>query len=285
MRRVALVGGAEATRGGIASSRADEIWTVNWSYRYDWIPRIDRLFEMHRVWLMLNDRPEYVKVRDHWRWLMEHEGYPVYMLKHVPQIPACVEYPLDAVCSDLFGGRLSKAGREFELFGSSFDYMLALAIHEKWDVIELHGMEMGSETEYRYQRETAGLFIGMALARGIRVELPENSILLRAKKYGYEGSQMIFRQDLERILNNMRNKSNEAMARLQHFEGRASEQAKSGDGMIDEKLSEKMQAARDDVLIASANEQLITYLIREIDLEEPDYEFVNPIRKIDAISV
>lgn len=272
MRRVALVGGAEKTRGGISNSRADEIWTVNWSYKYDWIPRIDRLFEMHRIWLMLNDRPEYVKVKAHWEWLQKHEGYPVYMIKDVSEIPACVPYPLEEVCADLFGGHLIRGSKAAELFGSSFDYMLALAIHEGFEVIELHGMEMGSDTEYRYQRETAGLFVGMALARGIRVELPGNSILLRSKKYGYEGSQMIFRQDLERILTNMKQKHADSMAVLQYYEGQASQKPT-------DEILQRLQDARDDALIASASEQVVTYLIREIDLEEPEYEFINPIKK------
>ena len=42
---VALVGFAENTRDLSKNSAADEFWTLNRSWEFDW--QIDRLFEMH----------------------------------------------------------------------------------------------------------------------------------------------------------------------------------------------------------------------------------------------
>lgn len=277
MRRVALLGGAEETRGGIADSKADEIWTLNWSYLYDYVPRIDRLFEMHPVWLYaFTDKEEWAKPRRHWRWLQtEPRSYPVYMLEHLPQVINCVRYPIEDVTERLFGDLLRRGGIVQDFYSSSFDYMMALAIYEGWDVIELYGFEMGSVTEYRYQREGAAFFVGQAVARGIQVEMPRKSVLLRARRYGYEGGQMIFRQDLELLHGKWAEKSRDAMARVQYYEGRMAENPTSEN-------ADKLRLAREDALITSGGLQLLEYEIRHIDLEEPELVIKNPLIKISV---
>ena len=275
MRRVALLGGAEETRNGVADSKADEIWTLNWSYLYDYVPRIDRLFEMHPIWLYsTTDKEEWLKPRKHWDWLRhEPKEYPVYMLKHIPEVINCISYPIDEISDYLFGNLLSRGENTQDFFSSSFDYMMGMAIYEGWDIIELYGFEMGSLTEYRYQREGAAFFIGQAIARGIQVELPKKSVLLRARRYGYEGGQMIFRQDLELIHNKWQERHRDSMARIQYYEGRMSENPS-------DENSEKLRLAQEDALITSGGLQLLEYQIRHIDLEEPELEIKNPMMTI-----
>lgn len=280
MKTVALVGFAETTRGAVVNSKADEIWTLNWGYNYKFIPRIDRLFEMHPIWaFQKSPKPEYIKPRLHWKWLHKPRAYPVYMLREFPDIPLCKAFPVQEVTEDLFGNKLMKGGDPTSFYSSSFDYMLALAIHEGFECIEIYGFEMGSVTEYRYQREGAALFIGLAMGRGIRVEIQPNSVLLRGRKYGYEGGQMIFRQDLERALHGVVKEKIEALALLQHLEGQVNHAVEIGSADVED-LTQKLQAARDDALIASASEQTLVYLIREIDLEEVELELVNPLQVI-----
>ncbi len=277
MRRLALLGGAEETRGGVWDSQADEIWTVNWFYLYDWVPRVDRLFEMHPVWLFTyNEQAEWQKPRDHWQYLHQPLPYPVYMLADIPEIPACIRYPIEDVTAYLFGERLIKGRNLQDFYTSSFDYMMALAIHEKWDVVELYGFEMGSLTEYRYQREGGAFFIGQAVARGIQVILPEKSVLLRARRYGYEGGQMIFRQDLERLHDKWEEKHRDATGRVQYWEGRCA-------GNDDENAHEQLRLAREDALITSGGLQLLNYEIRFIDLEEPEISIINPMMSIPIV--
>lgn len=267
MRRLALLGGAELTRGGVWDSQADEIWTLNWFYLYDWVPRIDRLFEMHPIWLYGNDdREEWIKPRKHWEWLQTADvDYPIYMLRDLPQVPNCVPYPLDWVSETLFGERLTKGQQRRDFFSSSFDYLMALAICEGWDVIELYGFEMGSDTEYRYQREGAAFFIGQAIARGIEVILPAKSVLLRSRKYGYEGAEMIYRQDIERIKDQWAERYKEQTALVQYFEGRMAERP-------NKKNAEALQKARDQSLIAFGGLHLVKYQLEFIDMEEPELE-------------
>lgn len=278
MRTVALVGLATTTREAVKQSKADEIWTMNWSYKYDFIPRIDRLFEMHPIWTYAEtDKSQYKKPREHWLWMQQEHPFPIYMTDYRPEVPNCVRYPIEAVTDDIFGGHLIKGRKSSRFYSSSVDYMLALAIHERWDCIELYGIEMGSTTEYRYQREGAAFFIGAAVGRGITVKRQANSVLLRAKMYGYEGGQMIFRQDLERMLAYWQREKAERVARLQNLEGRM--QSMNDNGASDEDMTAlafKIRDLRDEMCIAEGAVQNLTFCIREVDLEEPELELVNP---------
>jgi hypothetical protein len=288
VKTVALIGGAEETRGGHVQSSADEFWTLNWSYKYPWLEKpISRLFEMHPIWLYADaDKEEWSKPKEHWEWRQDGEkGYPIYMLGDIPQIPSCVRYPIEDVSRYIFGERLIYDNEPHDFFTSSFDYMLALAIYEKWDVIELYGFEMGSVTEYRYQREGAAFFIGTAVAKGIKVTRPAKSVLLRARKYGYEGGQMIFRQDLERLHTYWAKKNKNAFAKLQHYEGMLHAMTDNGDDP--DKIAEthqKFQELRDEAIGSSYSLQLLEYQIRHIDLEEPELQFNNPIEFIPVVN-
>ncbi len=282
-KTVAIVGLADFAREALKDSRADEIWSLAWSYKYDWIPRIDRLFEMHPVWMMGNsERPAHVNMYEHWRWLQKPRGYPVYMLQDIPIVPGCIRYPIEEVTADLFGGTLRRGGQPTDFYGSTVDYMIALAIHEKFDVIELHSIQMGSLTEYRYQRESAAFFTGLALGRGITVKMPAGCIMLQGRRYGYQGGQMIFRQDLERMLVDFENKRSRALAHLQHAEGLLEAALNSGDPERVEVARVNVNKYRDEVLIASGGYQLLVYEIQEIDLEEPTWELENPLSKIET---
>lgn len=283
MRTVALVGLATTTREAVRKSRADEIWTMNWSYNYDFIPRIDRLFEMHPIWTYAETgKVEYTKPKEHWTWLHLEHPFPIYMTEHRPEIPSCVRYPIETVTAGLFGERLIRGTDLSCFYSSSVDYMLALAIHERWDVIELYGIEMGSETEYRYQREGAAFFIGQAVGRGITVKRQAESVLLRAKMYGYEGGQMIFRQDLERMLAQWRRLKAERVAKVQNLEGRLQSMAENGVGDDEQmELAFQLRDADREMCIAEGAIQNLVYCIREVDLEEPEIELVNPFVTVD----
>ena len=280
MKSVALVGYAEETRDAVRKSQADEIWSINWAYKYDFIPRIDRLFEMHPVWVYgASPKPEHVKMKDHWEWLRKPHPYPVYMLTQLPQVPACVRYPIEEVTNFIFDNKLIKGGNPHDFFGSSVDYMLALAVYEGFERIELYGIEMGSMTEYRYQRESAAFFIGRVMQYAQIILQPE-SVLLRGKKYGYEGGQMIFRQDLERMLIQWEEKKQDATARLQHAEGQLAILAEKGTPKELDEINRACMLLRDELMVASGGEQLLIYQIREIDLEEPELKLENPIAKV-----
>ena len=286
---VALLAGAETARGGVWDSAADEVWSMNWNYLYDWVPRIDRLFEMHPIWVTGSiEKPEYDKPRKHWAWLQNTQtDYPIYMLQYLPSVPSCVPFSIVSVSKLLFGDLLVKGDSPHDFYTSTVDYMLALAIYEhakfgRWETIELYGAEMGSGTEYRYQREGAAFFIGQAIARGIKVVRASNSILLRTKKYGYEGGQMIFRQDLERLLGHWKREKRDYFARVANLEGRLQNMAK--DGPVEDEefqhLAIEYQNTKDTAAVAAGYVQCLEYLIKEIDMEETNLDLTNPFEQI-----
>ena len=286
MRSVALLGGAETTRDAVHNSTADEVWTANWSYLYDYVPRIDRLFEMHPIWIYGNsEKPEWIKPYRHWKWLQDGEkGYPIYMMMDRPEVPSCVRYPIEDITENLFGNRLLKGDEPSDFYSSSADYMLAMAIHEGFDRIELYGIEMGSSTEYRYQREGAAYFIGVASGRGITVQRQPNSIILKGKKYGYEGGQMIFRQDLEAMFRHWSKVRRDRFAKMSNLEGRL--QAMHAEGKTQEELQElakKCGEARDLAAKADGWVDCLTYEIKEVDLEEVEMELTNPFEMITRV--
>jgi len=287
MKSVALLGGADTTRGAVKDSTADEIWTANWSYLYDYVPRIDRLFEMHPIWVYGDtDKDEWIKPARHWKWLQAGEkGYPIYMLMDRPEVPSCVRYPIEDITLDVFGTRLLRGDEPSDFYSSSADYMLAMAIYEGFDKIELYGIEMGSSTEYRYQREGAAYFIGVATGRGITVQRQTNSIVMKNKKYGYEGGQMIFRQDLEAMFRYWTKVRRDRFAKMSNLEGRL--QAMHAEGKSQEELHElatKCGEARDLSAKADGWVDCLTYQIKEVDLEEPEMALTNPFEMITAVS-
>jgi hypothetical protein len=75
--------------------------------------------------------------------------------------------------------------------------MIALAMLEGFERIELYGFEMGTLTEYHFQKAGSEYLIGMALGMGIEVYIPENCSLCTGKMYGYETMELPFRQILE----------------------------------------------------------------------------------------
>jgi len=282
---LALLGGAETTREDVWNREHDEIWTMNWSYRYDWVPYIDRLFEMHQVWLMgKSGQPEYQKVTEHWEWLKEERPYPIYMLGDFrDEVPSCVEYPILEVTEHIFGTHFRKGDKPTRYYGSSVDYMLALAIYEHdklgyWDRVEMYGIEMLVDTEYRYQRDGLFYLLGQANARGMITNTPEHSRLLRTKCYGYEGAQMIFRQDLERLHEMWAIRKRDSFSILQNLEGQLQTLLKNGKGESREaeKLAFKVRDKRDEAAVAAGWVQCLEYQIKEIDLEEPEDVFESP---------
>jgi hypothetical protein len=275
VKSVALYGFASVSRDGVWHSSADEIWSIAWAYKYN-VPRLDLLLEIHPIWYQATSQlPEYQKVRDHWEWLKQNQTIPVYMTEARPEVPACVVYPLAEV------QKLVAPARCHKVFTSSFDFLMGLAILKGFDRIEVYGFEMGSETEYRYQREGAAYWIAQADARGIEVILPEKTALLKNKIYMLEGGAMIYRQDLERHLENLTQQHRDAAARLAHIEGQLhalKEMQADNATMIP--VADEWDKQYRIMLVTSGAKQEIEFLLKEIDLEQPDMEFIDPYERI-----
>jgi hypothetical protein len=272
-KSVALYGFAPSTREGVWRSQADEVWSIVWAYKYE-MPRLDRIIEIHPIWMQArSQKPEYVKAREHWEWLMQNTTIPVYMTEQRAEVPRCIEYPLPGVQS------LVPQARRRSVFSSSFDFLIGLAVYEGYERIEVYGFEMGSDTEYRYQREGAAYWIGYCDAHKIELILPANTALLSKRLYGYEGGSMIYRQDLERMRTTRQQQKVEAFARLSNLEGqlRVTLSEKGAESQEYHELQRAWDSQYRLCLVISGALQECEYYLKEIDLEEPSVELTDPV--------
>ena len=227
---------------------------------------------MHPIWMQAaSDKPEYQKARDHWEWLQNNKTIPIYMLEQRPEVPMCRRYLIEGV------GALLPERRRHKVFTSSFDFLMGLAIYEGFERIECYGFEMGSDTEYKYQREGAAYWIAQCDARGIELVLPENTALLKNKLYGYEGGSMIYRQDLERLKTVREKQKRDAFARLANLEGQLAATSMLWQNAKWKKLAAERDKQYRIALVTHGAFEECQYLLREIDLEEPSDELTDPV--------
>lgn len=200
MKEVALVGFYDPTLPAVANTTAQEIWVPNHGYMVmqEDLPRCTRLFEIHKQdWFRRKELPTH---EAYWKWLQELHPFPIYMQEHIPEIKNCVVYPFKEVCEDLFPHLLrqdptGKLIQEIYLT-STASFMLALAIHEKFERVWMYGIGMSTGTEYAYQLPGFTYMKGLANGRGIDTIEQWESPINKALVYAYDAIPMIFKERL-----------------------------------------------------------------------------------------
>lgn len=200
-KTVAIAGSHVKTRDFTPFDRKYvDIWVFNEAASIGWPKRCDAVFQMHQtpIWknpLNRND-PNFPK------WMALDHPYPIYMLyDEREEVPACEPYPLDDVCkiTDPYLRLGRRDSKPIRFITSSPAYAIALAIHQGYERIEIYGIEMESDTEYKDQRDGVFYWLGVAVGRGIEVIIHPQSNLFDAPLYGYEGDVGLKRRDfLER---------------------------------------------------------------------------------------
>ena len=180
------------------------IWGMNQLYRF--IPRADRWFEIHHNYL-----DHVVPGTDHDEWLRTCQ-IPVYMNEHHDQYPTSVRYPIERMIEEFT-----------DYFTSSIAFMLALGISEGFTTIDLYGVDLSVGVEYIEQRPCAEYFIGLAVAKGINVGIPERSALCKQNhRYGYESAQSlvsISKDDIVKRRSDLLQQRDSALKQLHYIEG------------------------------------------------------------------
>jgi hypothetical protein len=218
--KVAIVGFHEKTRDKAPfDDPSYEIWTLNEEYNYPWVKRFDRHFQLHPRWDFT--RTNNLNDPNHFLWLQSKTGtcifckgvapkgkpcafcdnglydpkkhnrknVPIYMQKAWKDIPGSVELPLKEITAKFIPGKKP-------YYTSSVAYMIGLAMLMEFKEIEFYGFDMGTKTEYHYQRANFEYWIGLAHGLGYKVSLPGSEILT-GKLYGYENMHIGYRQQLE----------------------------------------------------------------------------------------
>lgn len=147
-----------------------ETWGVAWD---PWAPRFDLLFEMHERRLYETRGEEYIS-------RLNDMDIPVVMQMADPEIERSETYPLKDV--------IRMTG---DYFGSSVAYMLGLAILRRVDEVSLFGVDLTDDHDH--QRPNLEYMLGIATGRGIKVNVPDGSLLLsRRKRDTYQGIGVIY---------------------------------------------------------------------------------------------
>ena len=181
-KTVAIVGGAW-TSGPWAPWGEIEVWGLNELHGKPWykVEGVTRWFQMH-------DKSSFTKEHknNHWEWLQEEHPFPIYMLQTYDDVPGSVPYPLRKIQNELIGNFYRGEEKMEKLFSSTMNYQVALALYEKFERVEIFGIEMLGLGEYGYQRETMAFWMGKADGMGVDIWLPEPCSLLVQPLYGYE---------------------------------------------------------------------------------------------------
>ena len=165
-----------------------EIWGLNEQHYFPWMKRWDRWFQMHeKKYFTRNHKIQHAHgIVQHYPWLQEKHDKPIYMQHVYEDVPDSVEYPLAQVIEKFFG-KARKGEKKFKYFTSTMPFMIALALYEGFERIEIYGMEMSGPDEYVEQRPCGEFWLGVLLGMGVELYLPPNNQMLTGKLYGYQG--------------------------------------------------------------------------------------------------
>lgn len=192
---VAIVGMAESTRELAPFDDLDvAIWGMNESaankgqHGKPWLRRWTGWHQMHKLWDAL--RPNNQNDAEHPAWLRAATGFPIYMQEVFPEVPASVAYPKDEIVEKYLKNyrRIGDDGKPIEYFKSTAAYQLAHAGLLGFDRIEVYGVEMSFETEYKDQRPNFEFWCGI-VGQHAEIIVPASCSLLGGPnnvRYGYD---------------------------------------------------------------------------------------------------
>jgi hypothetical protein len=180
-----------------------DIWVFNEALAIQpHIKKADAVFQMHAeaIWRNPHNRND----SNHAAWLKSGETPLIYMQDVYPDVPKSVRYPLQDICQALLPAfswhGIDKQGDKY--FSSTFCYALALGIHQGYKTIEVHGAEMETDTEYKYQRDGVTFWLGIAIGRGVKVKAYTK--IFDFPLYGYEGEATLHLSDFEKRIDELK---------------------------------------------------------------------------------
>lgn len=190
-KRVAIIGTAESWSSCPFNDPTLEIWTLNDAWTLN-IPRTDRHFELHPLdrfhYRDINQRIVYahevpygcyVRPRGHLEKLQEMaRTIPVYLQQEPP-----AGWPVNAKRLPI--EELTKRFGSYWASGPSYE--VALAMMEGATEIQIWGIHLATEHEYREQRANFEHLLGIARGMGIKIVMADASpVLKHGWQYAYE---------------------------------------------------------------------------------------------------
>jgi len=170
-RTVAIVGNGRSRTSAPHDDPKVDVWTMN-NHAMLWQRRTTAVFEMHPD-ALTTGRDGY---NDEYRaWLRQPHPFPIYMHEAQIEVPASVTYPLDRIQD---GGFVQKGRVNIRHFyTTTAPYCLALALHLKYERVELYGIDLDHE-ERQAHRDSVFFWLGILGARGVEIYMPEDCALM-----------------------------------------------------------------------------------------------------------
>jgi hypothetical protein len=175
--KIAIVGTAPSSRMQAPFDNSEwKIWACSPGIAPDFstfcdLPRFDAWFELHCF-----DEPSLAEKFN----ADGIEAYRVWMRKIAADgVQVVTQEPIDGGTSYPIENMIEKFGRYFT---NTISYMIAYAIECGATDIMLAGVDMAAVDEYGAQRPSCEYFLGIAKGRGINVEIPLVSDLLKCRK-------------------------------------------------------------------------------------------------------
>ncbi len=160
MKRVAILAKGETLSAYPGPEGFNELWGLNQIAELE--HKLDRLYVMDDLVYRM---PFYAGV-EFVEWLKSYEGRLI-TSRQYDDWPTSEAFPIEEVCK-FYGLPLGAA------MYSTTDYMIAQAVIEEWDEIHLFGVDNLTKGIEEMRAATA-LWIGVAMARGIKVVSPPGS--------------------------------------------------------------------------------------------------------------
>lgn len=181
-KKTVAIMGSDWSSGPWAPFGEIEVWGMNMLHGRPWFNTGDasRWLQIHPKWVFTSE-----SVHNHWEWLQEEHPFPIYMQMVYDDIPSSVKYPLKEIQNDLINIERGELPVK-NLFTSSFNFQIALALYEGYERLEIYGVSLLGGGEYAYQREAMAYWLGKADGMGVEVWLPDTCALLVEPLYGYD---------------------------------------------------------------------------------------------------
>jgi hypothetical protein len=146
-----------------------EIWAIAHACLGDPLPRVDRIFEIHK-W------DEVLQWGSPQSWEKLFPNIPVYIREVREDVPHSIAFPFDYIA------------KKFQIFDdrneclqtNSISWMIALAIDEGFDEIHIYGVNMSHSSEYGFQKPSCEYYLGLAKGMGIKIYVPQESDLCKS---------------------------------------------------------------------------------------------------------
>lgn len=160
------------------------------------------------------------------------------MQKVDERVPSSVRYPLEEINKEYLS-TLSFEGFPVKNFSASICYAVALGLYLGYESIDVYGVELVYDLNYRKQQPNFAFWVGIATGRKVPVNLHCSHGLFDQPLYGYEGGFMEYPNKIEGYLIGLKAQLEDEKRKVAMLEG-AIQLAQQ---LLDEEQKEKQDGA------------------------------------------